>query len=185
MKNILLITACSLLLSCSDQNFETANLRVNHYQQTAIGEGQRLVYLVQEGDKIGTENWTYFYSPIEGFDYDLGYIYELNVSKYKIENPPADGSSVRYVLEEVNSKEKVGNDVPFEIRLKSQMISSSPSFVTGNINAGFKLLQTTQIECSDLCHELEEFLESKYEVRGIFNHVEPGIIKLQELKFDQ
>ena len=41
---------------------------------------------------------------IEGFDYVEGFTYKLKVKIVKISNPPADASSVKYVLVEVLSK---------------------------------------------------------------------------------
>ncbi|QQY34713.1 DUF4377 domain-containing protein [Chryseobacterium gleum] len=58
---------------------------------------------VKEND---SENWTNFYSSIEGFTYEPGYEYVLKVKTEKIENPPADASSIRYTLVEQVSKTK-------------------------------------------------------------------------------
>ena len=54
--------------------------------------------LVQEDDKIGTEDWEYFYQAIKGFDYEEGFIYDLDVKIIAVENPPADASSLQYQL---------------------------------------------------------------------------------------
>ncbi len=45
--------------------------------------------------------WSNFYSNIEGFDYQPGYTYVLRVKEKKVKNPPADGSTVRYILKKV------------------------------------------------------------------------------------
>ena len=55
----------------------------------------------------GTTDWTYLYDHIEGFDYEKGFFYKLKVEVKKIENPPADGSSLHYKLIEVLAKSKV------------------------------------------------------------------------------
>ncbi|WP_247231655.1 DUF4377 domain-containing protein [Telluribacter sp. SYSU D00476] len=62
---------------------------------------------VQMGDKVGSQTWEFFYSPIEGFNYEPGYIYTLKVKTEPIKNPPADGSSIKYTLIEEVLKEKV------------------------------------------------------------------------------
>ncbi|MFN2145924.1 MAG: DUF4377 domain-containing protein [Anaerolineales bacterium] len=54
----------------------------------------------------GTD-WQYFYDQIEGFDYQPGYEYTLMVEKVDLADPPADGSSIRYVLVEEVSKREV------------------------------------------------------------------------------
>lgn len=55
----------------------------------------------------GSSKWEAFpMGKIEGFEYESGYLYVLKVNKYKIKNPPADGSSIGYKLLEVLSKTK-------------------------------------------------------------------------------
>ncbi|HEY9168134.1 MAG TPA: DUF4377 domain-containing protein [Lutibacter sp.] len=159
-------------------------MRVNHFQQTATGEGQTLVYLVQEGSDIGTEKWNNFYSNIEGFEYELGYVYDLIVEKQAIKNPPADGSSINYGLIEIISKEKIEDNVSFEVILKSTKRSDPPSFVTGNKVSGFKILNTIEIDCSDLCDQMVQMLETENELLGLFKHTETDAIKLIELKME-
>lgn len=48
--------------------------------------------------------YTYFYSMIEGFEYEPGYEYELVVNVTELENVPADASSLKYTLVELVSK---------------------------------------------------------------------------------
>jgi len=184
MKKYLLILSIisTLGISCSDESFETTNMRINHFQQTAIGLDQRLVYLIQEGNEIGTNDWTYFYNNIEGFDYELGYVYDISVIKETISNPPTDRSSIKYTLNKIISKERVTNNITFEIRLKSVIMSNPPSFVTGNINSGFKILDTIEIDCNDLCDEMNQMLVTENELLGVFNHTDAGSIKLTALK---
>lgn len=42
--------------------------------------------------------WTNLYNNIEGFTYEPGYEYVLKIKEEKAENPPADGSSIKYIL---------------------------------------------------------------------------------------
>ncbi len=51
--------------------------------------------------------YQFFYNPIVGFTFEPGYEYELKVMVETVENPPADGSSLRYTLVEVVSKTAV------------------------------------------------------------------------------
>lgn len=53
-----------------------------------------------------TDNWENFYSNIEGFTYEPGFEYVLKVKTEKIENPPMDGSSIKYTLVQQVSKTK-------------------------------------------------------------------------------
>lgn len=47
------------------------------------------------------EPWQLRHGGIEGFDYRPGDAYLLEIAAYRTPNPPADGSSVRWVLERV------------------------------------------------------------------------------------
>lgn len=53
----------------------------------------------------GTEApWQLFHGEIEGFSYEPGYRYVLEVAQRSVANPPADGSSLAYRLVLVVSK---------------------------------------------------------------------------------
>lgn len=54
-----------------------------------------------------TGEYQFFYSNIEGFTFEPGYEYELLVRVEQVENPPADGSSLRYTLVEIVNKTPV------------------------------------------------------------------------------
>jgi len=51
-------------------------------------------------------SWRFFYDPIEGFAYEEGYRWQLEVDTRRVSNPPADGSSLAYRLVRVISKER-------------------------------------------------------------------------------
>lgn len=52
------------------------------------------------------KNWELFYEPIEGFKHENGYEYELLVLDERVDNPAADGSSIRYKLIKELSRRK-------------------------------------------------------------------------------
>lgn len=54
----------------------------------------------------GDDEWKLFYGEIEGFTYEEGYHYELEVDIEKVDNPPADGSSLKYTLKKLIKKER-------------------------------------------------------------------------------
>jgi heat shock protein HslJ len=53
------------------------------------------------------DEYSLFYSTIEGFEFEPGFEYELLVNKQIVPNPPADASSFRWTLVEVVSKTPV------------------------------------------------------------------------------
>lgn len=48
-----------------------------------------------------TGPWTLFYSPIEGFTFEAGYQWRLEVERRTVANPPADGSRYAWRLRRV------------------------------------------------------------------------------------
>ncbi|WP_027780759.1 MULTISPECIES: DUF4377 domain-containing protein [Burkholderia] len=54
-----------------------------------------------------TEPWSLWYAGIEGFAYQPGYLYTLEVDEYHVARPPADGSSIRWVLRRVVERRQV------------------------------------------------------------------------------
>lgn len=102
---VLLVMGCS----STDTGVVESAMRINSYTVDCVGEAEGTCLLVQEGDKIGTEDWELFYfeDSITGFDYEPGFIYNLIVRKTSVANPPMDGSSLKFELVRIVSKEKV------------------------------------------------------------------------------
>jgi hypothetical protein len=55
----------------------------------------------------GAADWLNYYGAIEGFEFQEGYHYTLKISEYKVDNPPADASSLRWVLDQVVERHPV------------------------------------------------------------------------------
>lgn len=186
MKTLIYLMFLFLFNSCSLQGIptsETTDLRVNHYQQTAIGLYPQLVLLVQENEEIGKDSWKYFYDEIDGFDYEPGFIYDLKVEKTYLENPPQDASAISYKLIEITQKEKVGEESKFEMMLKLGYDDGGADFfVTGDPDLGFKILEEIKIDCNSLCVQLEEALQKQNSITGVFRHLGEEEIYLLEIK---
>ena len=183
MKNIILIIVIILLSSCTsdnDNNSIDVTLKINHYKQTAIGVDKTLTLQIQENNNIGSDSWILLYSEIEGLNYELGYIYEINARKETISNPPIDGSSIRYVLTDIISKVQVENGTSFELDLKTVSFNP-PNFAYGNITEGFTILNEINIDCNTVCNEFSLALENENSLKGIFSHVSSNTIKLESL----
>ncbi len=70
------------------------------------GVGKGLCLQVKEKPE---EPYALFYSGIEGFSYEEGYHYKLEVMRVKRERPPADASAYNYYLINIISKERSKN----------------------------------------------------------------------------
>ena len=68
------------------------------------GEGPQKCMLVKENPG---DDYALFYDQIEGFEFEDGYEYKLVIKEDQVENPPAGGSSLKWSLVRVESKEPV------------------------------------------------------------------------------
>jgi uncharacterized protein DUF4377 len=66
-------------------------------------EGPRECLQVRRSE---SDAWRNLYSPIEGFEYEPGYLYELELEVSRVVNPPQDASALKYRLLKVVSKRK-------------------------------------------------------------------------------
>lgn len=114
------------LISCKkDKDNDIIKMRVNHYVQPAASifyYGFSLI--VQQDDKIGSNDWNCFENNIAGFEFEPGYVYDVEVEKKQIENPPMDGSSVAYTLKALCRKPKFRRRplLRFSFRENSEMV---------------------------------------------------------------
>ena len=77
---------------------ETKILYVDSKLVDCVGVGPQQCMLIKENQDT---EWEMFYDNIHGFDYQEGIQYKLHVTISQIENPPADGSSLKYELIEI------------------------------------------------------------------------------------
>ena len=156
---------------------QLVDMKVNHYQNTGFGIVPQLVYLVQEGDAMGEENWSFFYDEIVGFDYKPGFVYELRLRKDEITNPPMDASRFVYTLINVKSRKKVPANETFEIKVKW----AGTNFITNREDIMY-LNNTYKIDCHSMCGEFMEQMEAMEEVNATFSHKGNGGLKLHSLR---
>ena len=90
-----------LLSACSKNAAELKTLIVADHQVDCQGEALMKCFLVKERPD---QSWQQFYGDIKGFQFEAGFEYEIQVEVIKIANPPADGSSLKYILRRVISK---------------------------------------------------------------------------------
>jgi hypothetical protein len=109
----------------------------------------------------------FFYGSIEGFVYDWGYLYWLEVDEHRVENPPADASSIRTVLRTVNAKVRVPPGTQFDLVLTpgdGRVVEIAPDHYRFHWSAEF----TCPADAS--CAELREQLAAGARVEFRFEH---------------
>lgn len=77
--------------------------------QKCVGEIEKECMLVKRSKS--QKKWDLFYDNIEGFTYQKDYLYQLVITETKVENPPADASSIQYKLVKIVSKKKAKRNV--------------------------------------------------------------------------
>ena len=109
LKHTFLAVISFLNFSCSNdsENAIQSMLWIDSQRVSCTGVAEQTCYRIQENAVINDNDWLLFYDGIEGFDeqYETGYTYKISVTQIKLKNPPADGSSIQYILNEILSKE--------------------------------------------------------------------------------
>jgi len=109
----LLLGALFLMTSCSlKQN--VVRYTVASESVDCSGVGMQKCLLVKKADSL---DWEYFYSRIEGFNYERGFEYVLDVKEETVENVPADASSIKYILvKQISKTEKRSENMPVSLK---------------------------------------------------------------------
>jgi heat shock protein HslJ len=114
---LVVLAAGLVLVACGPSGLTTEEAAQPTDEAAMAGETQTLFVGPELVDCVGVgpmecmqvrrspdEPYGLFYDQIEGFTFEPGFEYELLVSVTPVENPPADGSSLKYSLVEVKSK---------------------------------------------------------------------------------
>ena len=146
MRHYLILGILFLMVSCATHKANKSNeyiFWVNSAKVPCEGVGAMQCMKVQKGDTLNSEEWELFYSKIDGFDYQPGYIYKLIVREEKIEkeNVPADASSINFKLIKVVEKQQ-----DMRLRINDIWVLVSVEGETVEQNAANKRPKTVQIE---------------------------------------
>ncbi len=102
----LFLAACTprAATGVADDNINT--YWVNSSKVPCTGVAPRQCLQVKRGNQLSEGQWENFYSSIQGFDYEPGYLYLLRVRETELPaaQVPADASSISYELVEVVEK---------------------------------------------------------------------------------
>lgn len=107
---------CSLLLFASCNTLDNNSNGDKAYEESWVigsktvinNDGLRNFWVKKNGNPV----WERCSSTIENFDYEEGYEYLADIKVTTVTNPPQDGSSLKYSLLRIISKEPKESDVP-------------------------------------------------------------------------
>lgn len=107
---LLLAMAASLISACQkdkvNNDMTIKQIQVAPQLVDCVGVGPMKCMKIKEQD----QDWQLFYSSIEGFQFEPGYQYQLEVKVTEKQQPiPADASSRQWTLVKVINKQKVAN----------------------------------------------------------------------------
>ncbi|MEC7807830.1 MAG: DUF4377 domain-containing protein [Gemmatimonadota bacterium] len=104
MRKTRFLMLCALLLACGliEPDSEELTLFVGPERVECMGFMFPTTCLQVRFNPEG--NWETFDDPIEGFNFEPGFFYELRVRRVSIADPPADASSYRWILLELVNK---------------------------------------------------------------------------------
>lgn len=87
---------------------EVIKMRVNSAKVACEGySGNKMCFEVQKGASIGTDNWETLREPIDGFNYEAGYVYEISVKVESIANPDPNQPRHKNTLLDIMAKTPV------------------------------------------------------------------------------
>lgn len=113
-KSILGLFCAVLFLGSCGSVKNTQKLTIASQQADCVGVGPMKCLLIKNNEQT---DWQFFYSGIEGFNYEPGYEYVIEVKKEARPNPAADQSSIKYILvKEVSKTPKTSENLPQTIR---------------------------------------------------------------------
>lgn len=103
---LLSVGSCFLLNSCKTQALNPDEKIMYIASKKVSCTGVALMECLQV--KFGeNEDWSYLYTPIEGFEFVEGNEYKIQVKKEQLTSVPADASSIKYKLIKVLNTKKM------------------------------------------------------------------------------
>lgn len=90
-------------IEIADELEDIMTLYIASHKEDCVGVGPQKCLLVKQAEEA---EWELMYQGIEGFDYQEGFDYKVEVRREEVPNPPADASSFRYILVKEISKVK-------------------------------------------------------------------------------
>lgn len=102
LASILLLSSCST--TSKTNTFWTSGFKT----EASAGAGKMETLNIHKGDNLDKGEWENFYAPIQGFQFDEGFMQKIEVKETPIEKSkvPADASSIHYELVKVIEKQK-------------------------------------------------------------------------------
>jgi len=147
-QSIFMLFSIAILLGCNKENIKKENTKI-----TIITVSDKLADCVGAHSKrkcllikdVKTDKKDFLYSNIEGFKYEEGFSYKLEVEISKLKKPIVDGSSVKYKLIKLISKKKLDNPKVSEETLRPMKKPILYLYPESDIDVSVKLKHSKNI----------------------------------------
>ncbi|MGJ8664763.1 MAG: DUF4377 domain-containing protein [Patiriisocius sp.] len=207
--NLLKIFTVTVILvtlqSCATKQATTTLWVSGSKVECDAGAGKIQCLQIHKGENIDNPKWENFYSTIEGFTFEKGFLKKIEVKEEQVKNPPADASSIKYTLvkelkKQVDFKAQIdgkwrlarlnGNPINRMVKLPEMLIKSNEMQVSGtggcnNYSGEIKKLTSTSIELGPIISTkmacINENIEQEY--FEALNTVSTYKIEKNELSF--
>lgn len=146
-KTILLVLLGALGACSGESEEQQMQVSIDSQPSVCIGESQQRCLRVQREQE---QQWSLHYGGIEGFDYQWGFAYILAVTEIEVGNPPADGSSIQWVLLDVIVQDE--DDIGTEYLLEEvSMQESTITYINGEYSfMGYPFVCAEGLNCDSL-----------------------------------
>ncbi|MBF8151110.1 DUF4377 domain-containing protein [Winogradskyella sp. F6397] len=141
LQNLPIIILATVLSSCGSTKQVTSTYWVNSAKVDCdAGAGQATCLQVTKSDDYENAEWSLFYSTINGFNFEPGYLQKIEVTETTLdsENVPADASSIKYdlikVLEKKQDPKLAIHDIWATTHINGEQIESTNNVPTLEIN---------------------------------------------------
>ncbi len=133
-------------------------------------------------NKDGDDKFFLEKNEINGFSYEWGYDYELEVEVEDLIDPPEDASDKKYTFKKQIKREAASTLQPFEISISDGSITSLIQKVNTKDNT-YKIFDDKEIQClPDICAELDQFIGNDEAILLELKHKNPATDPLDLVK---
>jgi len=140
--------------------------------ECSAGAGKMQCLNVHKDENLENPNWEYFYSNIEGFEFETGYLQKIEVKVEELDkaNVPADASSLKYTLVKVLEKQKDTrlflHDIWVAIRINGNPINRMTASPRMEINLSSMQVMGNN-SCNDYSGRIEKITASEIKFGNI------------------
>jgi hypothetical protein len=147
------------------EGVDLVKMTVNHYRVPCTQMRTQLCYVVKSENQ---SDWEYLYEGIEGFDYEWGKVYELEVERTYSSGTKSDPSIPKYRLSRVISATNVAANQSFPLVIKNVNMMAIRKDKSGQLS----LMGKYPLRCisPDLYRELEQVLQSQPKIISLVRH---------------